>query len=246
LRLTRSTVERGLVLLERDSSGVWTAVSERVRVAIARCGRCRTRTRVLPADVLPRKAYSLPVIEHLISTYARGELSLREVAWNLAGERAPAHTSLHGWTEGLGAYALGRREGQAGGAPVGRFLAEAKARVPEVAAVLEQEVQPDTRRYRSEPRRDRLAAMSELLLVVALVAALPHPRAMTDCRRLALVVSSSSVLQFPSRLSSTPIEHRDSPSRPASRSSTTSPTRNDDRCPTRTRSPPGASNTSPH
>ena len=44
----------------------------------------------------------------------------------MLGERTPAHTTLHGWTEGLGAHALGLRGAQLGGAPFSRFLAEAQ------------------------------------------------------------------------------------------------------------------------
>lgn len=50
--------------------------------------------------------------------------SLRAVVRDLLGERTPAHTTLHGWTEGLGAHALGLRGAQLGGAPFSRFLVE--------------------------------------------------------------------------------------------------------------------------
>ena len=146
-------------MLEPDMSGVLEMVDVVAVVAICRCGRCKARFRVLPSDVLPRKTYGLAVIEHEVSKYARGQLSLRQVAWGQLGKRNPAHTTLHGWTEGLGAHALGRPGGEAGGAPMSRFVAEAESHVPQTTAAMQVDVQPDPRRYRSEPRRDRLAAV---------------------------------------------------------------------------------------
>jgi len=43
-----------------------------------------------------RKVYSLPLIEHQLARYTEGELSLRQVSWELLGEKTPAHTSLFG------------------------------------------------------------------------------------------------------------------------------------------------------
>lgn len=210
-------------------------------VALARCLQCGTRPRVLPCDVLPRKTYGLAVIEHDVSEYSRGDRSLRQVAWGQFGDRTPAHTTLHGWTEGLGAHALGRPGGDLGGAPMSRFVAEVEPRMPEVAFAMRADVHPDPRRYRSEPRRDRLAAVIRTMAVVTAVAGMEHPHAMAECRRLALVWSESSVLVFPSRLLCTAIEQRDRSKSPRSRSSCQ---RSRDRCPTRTRSPPGASSRS--
>jgi hypothetical protein len=207
-------------------------------VAIARCGKCKTKPRVLPCDAVPYKIYGLAVIEQGISDYSGGDKSLRQVAWRQLGDRTPAHSTLHGWTEGLGAHALGRRGGDTGGAPMSRLVAEALPRVPGVAETLRMEASPDARRYRSEARRDRLAAVIVAMALVTVIASLPHPGAMAECRRLALSWGHVSVLEFASRLRSTPIEHRDRSESPRSRSS--SP-RSRDRCPTRTRSPPDAS-----
>jgi hypothetical protein len=235
--LTQSTVKRGLVLLEPDASGEIETVPVEALVAIARCKRCKARARVLPCDVLPRKTYSATVIEHLTVGYARGDRSLRQVAWGQLGDRTPAHTTLHGWTEGLGAHVLGRPGGDAGGVPASRLVADAAARIPSVAAAMRAEVHVDPRRYRSEPRHERLAACVRMLAVVVIVAALPHPFAIAACRRLALAWSQSSVLAFNSRISSTAMEHRTG-AKPARSGRTTPASR--DRCPTRTRSPPGA------
>lgn len=239
--LSRSTVLRGVVLLEPDALGLLGAVARVLVVAIGRCTRCGARARLLPCDVLPRKHFGLAIIEHQVSRYARGDRGLRPVAWSLLGDRTPAHTTLHGWTEGLGAHALGRRGGDAGGVPMSRFVADAEARAPEVAGTMRAHVDIDPRRYRSEARRERLAAIECMLVLIRFVAGVSHPRAAAACRRLALTWSGSSVLCFRSRLACTSIEHRDRSASPRSRRPST--TRRDP-CPTRTRSPPGASSRS--
>ena len=166
MALTRSTVARGLVLLEPDGSGVDQMVMVEAAVALARCQRCGTCRRVLPCDALARKTYGLAVIEQEISDYSRGDRSLRQVAWSQLGERTPAHTTLHGWSEGLGAHALGRPGGELGGAPISRLIAEAEPRVPGIVEVLRSEPEPDPRRYRSKARRARLAAVNPEVDVV--------------------------------------------------------------------------------
>jgi len=231
------------VLLERDESGELVVVFEVVTVAIARCVRCRRRVRVLPCDVLPHKTYSTDVIEHLAADYAQGNRSLRQVAWEQLGERTPTHTALHGWTEGLGAYALGRSGGDAGGAPIAHLVANAESRAPGTTAAIREEVWVNPVRYRCEARRDRLAALIRTMAMVVAIAGLTHPHAIAECRRLALVWSNSSVLLFHSRLRDTAIGQvgrlESARSRPFS-------PRSQDRCLTPTRSPPGASSKSPH
>lgn len=242
MKLTGSTVSRGLVLLEPDESDVPVMVRVDATIALARCEQCGTRCRVLPCDSLPRKTYGLAVIEHEVSAYSRGDRSLRQVAWPQLGDPTPAHTTLHGWTEGLGAHALGRPGGETGGAPMSRLLAEAEPRVPGIAEAKRNVPTPDPRRYRSEPRRERLVAVMLTMTLVALIAGCPHPQAMAECRRVSLAWSNMSALEFPSRILCTAIEHRGRPRPP--RSWPSSP-RSRDRCPTRTRSPPDASNRSP-
>lgn len=237
MRLTRSTVKRGLVLLEPDDSNVLQTVLLVAILALARCDRCGTRPRVLPCDALPRKTYGLSVIEHEVSDYSRGERSLRQVAWGQLGDRSPGHTTLYGWTEGLGAHALGRPRGELGGAPMSRLIAEAQPRVPGIAEALRSEPIPDPRRYRSPARRERLAAVMLAMTLVTIIAGAAHPHAMAACRRLSLSWSNLSALEFPSRLRCTSIEHCDRSESPRSRSPSW---RSRDRCPTRTRSPPGA------
>jgi len=229
--------------LERDEYGEFLAVAVRATIALASCSRCKRRTRVLPSDVLPRKVYSLPLIEHELTEYAQGERSLRQVSWNLLGEKTPAHTSLFGWSEGLGAHALGRVKSEAElGLPASRLLAESEARCPKIAPVLRREARVDPRRYRSQARRERLSAMATLLLLAVLVTGLRSPDALSEWRRLACTWTRSAVLVFPAAISCTRIGHvqREKPptSRPASHPSS-------DPCPHPARSPPGASSRSP-
>ena len=72
LRLTKTTVKRGLSLLEPDASGVLTVVEIPAVLVRGPCERCGSRLRVLPSDVLPRKHYGLAVIEHLMAAVRRG------------------------------------------------------------------------------------------------------------------------------------------------------------------------------
>jgi hypothetical protein len=239
--LSRATVTRPLVLLEPDDHGVLRTVDLTATLALARCTRCKTRPRVLPCDALPRKPYGLAVIEHRMSEYARGDRSLRQVAWSQLGERTPTHTTLHAWTEGLGAYALDRGRGRVGGAPMSRFVADADARVPGVAASMRKDVAVNPKRYRSQPRRERLAAVIRTLSLARAVASKPHPGALAECRRLALAWSRSSAFEFRTGLSCTSIEHRDRSESPRSRSACP---KSRLRGPVRTRSPPGASSRS--
>ena len=239
--LSASIVSRGVVLLERDEFGEPHSVELQADIVLARCPRCGTRARVLPYDVLPYKRYSLAVITELVSTYTTWSASLRSVVWDLLGERTPSHTTLHGWTEGLGAHALGLPGGEIGGVPFSRFVVDAQARVARLAQVMQAPLWVDERRYRSEARRERLAGMAMLIAVAGLVAGERDSSSLAQCRRLALVWSNSCVLVFPSQFPCTAIEHGRCPDGPRSRYP---PQASRDRCPTRTRSPPGASSKS--
>jgi len=229
--------------LERDEYGELVSLEVRATIALACCPRCKRRWRVLPSDALPRKVYSLPLIEHELALYAKGERSLRQVSWELLGTKTPAHTSLFGWSEGLGAHTLGRVKSEAElGLPASRLLAESEARCPEIAPVLRHEAPVDPRRYRSPARRERLSAMATLLLVAVLVTGVPSPDALSEWRRLACTWTRSSVLVFPATISCTRIERMARKQRP------TSPLRSHestDPCPHPARSPPGASSRSP-
>lgn len=236
--LTRSTVSRGIILLEPDEAGELCTVQVQAQIALARCSRCGTRPRVLPYDVLAYKRYSLAVMSEEMAAYAKGGASLRGVAWSLLGERIPSHATLHGWTEGLGAHALGLPGGEVGGAPFSRFLAEAQARTPSLRACFEAHYPVDERRYRSEARRERLAAVAMVMAMGRELTECPAAQRLAHCRRLILAWSGSCVLVFPSRLSCTAIEHRGGG---VARASCGDPPLSRPRCPIRTRSPPGAS-----
>ncbi len=236
--LSGATVFRGLVLLERDEAGERVAEEVRARIALARCRCCGARWRVLPCDVIPRKQYSLAVMAEQMARYAEGGSSLREVAWNLLGDRVPSHTTLHGWTEGLGAHVLGLPAGEAGGLPFSRVLAEAEVRVPPVRPVWEAPYRVDRRRYRSEPRRERLTAVARFNALTRTITGREAPCGWVECRALITGWAGSCVWAFPSRLASTAIEHAGGADR---RSWRPCPKKTPDRCPTRTRSPPGVS-----
>ena len=137
LELTNSTVSRTAFIVEKDDYGIDTVVERKVKIALVRCPLCKSRYRVLPADILPFKLYSVPVIELAVCLYNRGALSLRQVAWvQLYGERTPEHTTLHGWTEGLGAWCLSRTVGEvAFSVPATRILAELEIRFSQMKSL---------------------------------------------------------------------------------------------------------------
>jgi hypothetical protein len=232
-----------LVVLERDEFGELQTVKLQTDIALARCLRCGTRPRVLPYDVLPYKQYSLAVITELVITYVTWNWGLRVVVWNLLGERNPSHTTLHGWTEGLGAHVLGLPPAVADGAPFSRFVFEAEAQVAPVAPLVHAPFGVDERRYCSEARRERLAGVAMLIAMAGMVVGAVTSNLLAECRRLALRWSNSCVLVFPSRFSCTAIEQLRGANRRRSRHP---PSGSQDRCPTRTRSPPGASSKSRH
>ncbi len=230
-----------MILLERDEFGEPHTVKVKADIALARCPRCGTRARVLPYDVLPYKQYSLEVIGELVIAYAGWGCSLRDVAWDVLGERAPWHTTLHGWTEGLGAHALGLPGARAGGSPFSRFVVEAQARVSPVTQVVQRQFCVDEGRYRSEARRERLAGMAMLIAVAGMVVGKLDENTLAQCRHLALVWSNSCVLVFYSQFSCTAIEQVGGTDRSGSQHPQPE---SRDQCPTHTRSPPGASSKS--
>lgn len=146
--------------------------------------RCGSRVRVPPFDILPRKLYSLSVMEHQTAAYGEGANGLRPVAWSLAGDQIPAHTTIHGWDEGMGAHAL-RREARdvPGSRPHTALVQETEARKPQTRDVAVPEV--NERRYRSEPRRERLAAVARLLIMAVLATGASSPLALASWWELA-------------------------------------------------------------
>ena len=104
-------------------------------LALARCRHCGCRPRLLPCDVLAYKHYALPVIEALLAQYSEGRYSLREVAWDWLGERTPSPSTLHGWSEGLGAHVLGLAGSAVHGAPFARVRTQWLTREPSLRAL---------------------------------------------------------------------------------------------------------------
>ena len=92
---------------------------------------------------------------------------MRQVAWDqLYGERTPEHTTLHGWTEGLGAWWLGRTIGEvAFCVPATRVQAELEIRFPQMKSLHSIPVWINPQRYRSQGRRERLEACKRFEII---------------------------------------------------------------------------------
>jgi len=237
LALGRSRASRLLIRLEHDSHGQRQAVEEQVTVAIGRCRACGHRCRVLPSDVLPAKTYALSVIEYLAASYVDGAGSLRRVAWSLLGERTPQHTTLHAWTEGLGAHVLGRDATR--GEPHSAMVAETTARWPLVASVTTRSIDP--RRFRSEPRHERLSAVATLVQMARAIPDIDAAMQLADWRRLAIGFGGSSPLSFRTGRACTPTEQLIPV---AAQARAACPSQRSKPSASRTRSPPGASSRS--
>lgn len=238
LRLSRSTVSRGLVILGTDTLGLEILCRVLATIVLAFCPSCRHRPRVLPCDVLPRKTYSLPVIEKTGATYTDGHQSLRAVVWRLPGDQTPVHATLHAWTEGLGAFALGRPGGTVAGADSSsRILSETAARHPDVDVTIDSSLDVDRRRYRSEARRERLSAVISIFSIAVLVTGAQSPDTLTEWRRMALSWRLPDTMRFATGIQCTRIEHR-SPLKAAG-SAPDAPPGGEKPCRARARSPPG-------
>jgi len=210
LKLTKSTVSRTAFILEKDEYGIDTVVERKVKIALGRCPICKCRCRVLPADILPYKLYSLPVIELAVSLYNRGDLSLRQVAWDqLYGERTPEHTTLHGWTEGLGAYYLGHTVGEVTfSVPATRILAELEIRFSKMKSLHSMPVFINPQHYRSEGRLERLKACKQFEITGTMFD-VKTPWKLCELTRLIVSWGNSFGLGFKTGICCTPIEHID-------------------------------------
>ena len=154
-------------MLEKDDYDIDTVVKATVKIVLVRCPMCKSRYRLLPADILAHKLYTLPVIELSVSLYNRGDLSLRQVVWDqLYGERTPEHTTLHGWSEGLGAWWQGRTIGEvAFSLPATRIQAELEMRFSQVKSLHSIPVWINPQRYRSQGRCERLWACKRFEII---------------------------------------------------------------------------------
>lgn len=177
------------------------------------------------------------MIEHVAAKYVAGAGSLRKVAWSLLGERTPQHTTVHAWTEGLGAHVLGRDA--VTGEPHSAMVVETTARRGQLAPLETPSIDP--RCYSSEPRHERLLALAVLLLMAQAILGPDASTPLSDWRRMAIVYGVSSPLSFRTGLRHTAIEHVGAL---APQSCGPCPTDEGRTLPNRTRSPPGASSRS--
>ncbi len=99
-------------------------------VPLCRCGRCKSRLRVLPIEIPPFKRYTLKAIETACAAYSDAglpKITLRKtVDW--LGPGHPHHSTLHGWLGGIGERALGRMDRIRGCLPVITLIAETSQR----------------------------------------------------------------------------------------------------------------------
>ena len=208
--LTKSTVSRVLFVIEVDEHDYHNVEKINATIALARCPVCGRRCRVLPSDVLPHKRYSLPVIERAVSLYNRGDLSLRNVVRDeLYGEHDISHTILHGWTEGLGAYLLGRSAGEVADAlPASRVLSDLEAHHPQMSSLRETPLRINPTRHRSEGRRERLEACKRFELYCGVIDA-KDGWMFGELNRLILSWSNSCGFGFRSEIRCTAFEQAD-------------------------------------
>ncbi|MFQ5426163.1 MAG: hypothetical protein ACE5EV_03680 [Gaiellales bacterium] len=162
---------------------------------------------MLPCDVLPLKRYGLSVLGYAMTRHVLDSRTLREVVWrDLGGEHTPSHTTLHAWTEALGAYAQGRPGGEVPDAqPALAVIAEAISRDRGARAAFEQPVEIDPGRYRSEARKERLEAAARLLRLACTFA--PLPDSLTALNRLTRSWGARDGIGFRTGLRCPPIEH---------------------------------------
>ena len=247
LVLTSLRVARPVVVLVHEH-GELTSKLVTLEVALARCRECSRHWRVLPSDVLPHKRYGLAVISSLCSAHVLGNKSLREVAWQEHTGQTPAHSTLHAWTEGLGAFALGRLFGTLPGArSFSSILATTKARWSELTSTITPPPPIDPQRFRSEARGERLTATASVLttaravLCAAAIALAVNSTPLCAWRQLSITFGVPAPFAFRTGIVRTPSEHvghRD-------REIAGLPQQiGDPACQPRTRSPPGDSNRS--
>lgn len=106
LHFTGTWVERNAILLTAAGKTAYRTCS----FPVACCELCRHRPRVLSAEFLPYKTYTVPVVEAAGRMYTAPDPSgpgLRRVVAHL-GDRHPVHSTLHAWLAGLGERALDR------------------------------------------------------------------------------------------------------------------------------------------
>jgi hypothetical protein len=209
-------VERGAVLLGRDGRTEF----RELQIPVARCSACKRSARVLPAELLPRKTFGLPVIEKAARPYISPDLAgpgLRTAVKGL-GEHAPCHSTLHRWLAGLGERALDRRlPKRTASKPCGSdtppppptaaaMVAESSRRVdPGLPLVWARSFPIPTWKYKTEKRRDQLEACARVLCAAGVL--FPDAAAPLTAWHLQLVgFFGVAAWCFPTGLSCTPVQ----------------------------------------
>ena len=247
LSILGSRVARPVVLLVEDGSGERVSERQILSVALARCRICKGRFRLLPADVLPHKRYGLAVIGSITASHVEANKSLRTAAWTTHTGQTPAHATLHAWTEGLGAFVLGRSFGCLPNAhPYQAIVAATVARWSSLDTKPLRPAQIDPHRYRSEARGERLLAVANVLALAATVidiatldVDLPNDQSpLCRWRQLAIGLGAPAPFAFRTGIKCTPFEHviSNDPESPQLLQQT-----GDSVCETRSRSPPSDS-----
>ena len=247
LTILKSRVARPVVLLVDDGDGEQVAALLILSIALVRCTACKGRFRLLPSDVLPRKHYGLAVIATTAAAHVEANKSLRAAAWTTHTGQTPAHTTLHAWTEGLGAFVLGRSFGSLPDAhPYQATVAIITARWSVLNTKPLRPPQIDPSRYRSEARGERLLAVANVLALAEAVIGiatldvdLPLEQSpLCLWRQLAIGLGVPAPFAFRTGIKCTPFEHvvASDPESPQFLQQT-----GDSVCETRSRSPPSAS-----
>ena len=211
LLLTDKTVSRGAVWLEER-----TFIYQSVEVSLARCrgdGPAHT-IRVLPADLLPGKVYSVPAQEGPASTYLLGGSGLRSTLAGFDGD-VPHASTLHGWVGGLGRLAR-ERDPEPPGPSFAEVRQEVEQRISsEFSRIFFEPVVVSPARYAAddadgdpdESRRDDLEFATRLLLAAR--AALPDAAfPLAGLVRLLLATALVAPPSWWARIRRTPIRHR--------------------------------------
>ncbi len=215
LELTSTTRRREIVLTSRGDDAIPRVIRFRAMIAVAVCSSCRSRIRVLPADIPPRKPYSLSVIERCCENYSTGA-SLRRAVRTL-GAVHPSHTTLHAWTQGLGAHVYGCQIGDVPGSePICAVFAETEARVPALDTAIRDETNAThgRQRARSDASRERQYAVATLLELARTLGEIrpdspTHTSSLTEWRTLALTWRRFLCpFAFRAGIRRTSIEHR--------------------------------------
>ena len=211
-------------------------------VAQAACVRCGYSQRLLPADVLAGKRYSIDVYEAAALAYLERPGGLRQAVRSL-GFYAPDFTTLHGWLGGLGGYATGLTTPQ-GAVPAEALLEETRRRVlPDLNERWRQSAPVDPRRHRSERRREELEGVVRLLRIATAVALAnggpPTAGALTSWIVLTIGWFGVAAISWSARRAGTWIQPR--AKRRAIGFGPRKPKPEDTPCRTRSRSPPSDS-----